>query len=182
MRLLVGLGNPGPKYQLTRHNAGFLFVDLLARLNQQEWSEKPKLQAQVAKIRVDGHDVLLCKPSCYMNLSGGPVQAVMRFFKISAENVTVAHDDIDLDFGRVRSRAGGGHGGHNGIRDIISRISSSDFSRIKLGVGRPDGDLARVPVTDWVLMPFRDEELEVLGSSMFDDGLLRLKQNIEKCN
>ncbi|MDD9949983.1 MAG: aminoacyl-tRNA hydrolase [Zetaproteobacteria bacterium] len=182
MKLVVGLGNPGPKYQLTRHNAGFLFVDLLAEAERESWSSKAKLQAKVTKIRLYGSDVLLCKPETYMNLSGAAVQAVMRFYKIALEDLLVVHDDIDLEFGRVRSRAGGGHGGHNGVRDIISCIGAPKFARLKLGVGRPCGDQARVPVTDWVLMPFKEHELEVVGSSMYQEGLLRLRQNIEKTN
>ena len=169
----MGLGNPGAKYELTRHNAGFLLVDELARRYQAgSWSQK--FDGLIARCEIDGVPCVLLKPMTFMNLSGKSVQAAQKFFKIETASTTVLHDDIDVPFGKVKSRQGGGHGGHNGIRSIIQSTGSADFSRIKLGVGRPV-DLKDGDVVSWVLNRFSDDELDTVTSTMVEETILRLK-------
>lgn len=173
MKLLVGLGNPGAKYELTRHNAGFLVIDRLAeRYGAGAWNQK--FEGQFSRCDIDGESCVLLKPMTFMNLSGKSVQQAQKFFKIDITDVVVVHDDIDVPFGKVKARQGGGNGGHNGIRSIIQCAGRSDFQRIKLGVGRPvekeDGD-----VVSWVLNRFSDEQLQVLTSAMLEDTVIRLK-------
>lgn len=180
MKVLVGLGNPGQKYEQTRHNAGFLILDILAEANGISWQGQ-KFQGEFAKGRILGESCLLLKPQTYMNLSGRSVNQLLRFFKVDPKvDLIVLHDDIDVPFGKVKAKASGGHGGNNGIRSIIEETGVKDFTRIKLGVGRPqkqeDGD-----VSSWVLGRFSDEELAILQKEMLQDVMVRLdslyKQN-----
>ena len=171
MKLLVGLGNPGPKYECTRHNVGFLVVDELVSANGLEWSGK-KFDGVCARGKILGEDCLVLKPFTYMNLSGKAVQKAARFFKVSPEAIVVVHDDIDLPWGRVKARKGGGHGGHNGIRSIIDSLGSKEFQRVKLGVGRPDGG---GDVSGWVLGKMTDEELSHLSHGIYDEMVVRLE-------
>lgn len=135
--LLVGLGNPGARYAQTRHNAGFWFAEAAARrLNLQFRSEK-RYQGQVAEGEWRGGKLRLLQPDTYMNHSGRSVAALAGFFKVPAERILVAHDEIDLPPGSVRLKTGGGHGGHNGLRDIIAHLGSPAFTRLRLGVGHP---------------------------------------------
>lgn len=173
MKLLVGLGNPGPKYELTRHNAGFLVLDVLAADCKSNWGLDQKLLGEVCRGSVLGEPCIFLKPMTFMNLSGRSVGSVMRFYKIRPEDVVVFHDDIDVPAGKVRARAGGGHGGHNGIRSIISETGVSEFHRIKLGLGRPP---EQWDTADWVLQGMTDEELRVLKSEMVKEVYVRLKQ------
>lgn len=143
VQLIAGLGNPGSEYEDTRHNAGFWFVDELARQQNVFFKSEKKFHGEVAKFTHDGNDVWLLKPDTYMNLSGQAVQALARFYKISTENILVAHDDLDLSPGTVRLKQGGGHGGHNGLRDIISKMGGNGFQRLRIGIGHP-GDKSRV--------------------------------------
>ena len=138
--LIVGLGNPGPKYEMTRHNAGFLAVDLLA-LQEHVDIKKLKFHALVGDVRLGGERCLLMKPQTMMNLSGDAVAEAANFYKIPPERVLVLFDDISLDVGRTRVRRKGSAGGHNGIKSIIARLGSQDFPRVKIGVGqKPDQD------------------------------------------
>ena len=173
MKLLIGLGNPGPKYETTRHNAGFLMLDLIADSAGIGWGSS-KFDAVMGKGQFNGESVVLLKPQTFMNLSGRSVAKAARFFKVAVEDMIVFHDDIDMDYGKVKTRAGGGHGGHNGIRSMIAELGSNNFHRMKLGVGRPTKD-APVGVSDWVLHPFTDAELLGLQKEMFDAVMLRLK-------
>lgn len=150
---MVGLGNPGPRYAGTRHNAGFLAVERLAERREAAFAR----QRQALVARAPG-DLLLAKPTTFMNLSGAAVQALMTRHAIKPEQLLVVHDDLDLPLGRLRLRFGGGAGGQKGVRDIIERIGPG-FARLKLGISRPPADW---PAERWVLSRFDDAELDLL--------------------
>lgn len=156
-RLVVGLGNPGPEYELTRHNAGFLVVDLLGEnLRASYW--KDKAGSKVAVVRVGDEDIALAKPQSFMNVSGGPVKKLVEEYDAGrTEDLIVIHDDIDLAPGRVLCKRGGGHGGHNGLRSLHDKLGTDEYLRVRLGVGRPPG---RMDAADWVLQQLRGEALE----------------------
>ena len=147
LTMIVGLGNPGEKHERTLHNAGFWFVDALARKLGGSFRYEKKFDAEVCKVSLSGRDVWLAKPQSYMNLSGQPVRAMLDYYRLDTGELLVAHDEIDLPPGTVRLKKGGGHGGHNGLRDIIKH-GDPDFMRLRLGVGHP-GDKSRV--TGYVL-------------------------------
>jgi len=154
IRMIVGLGNPGPDYDETRHNAGFWLVDLLARQHGGTFRSERKFNAEAASSRIDGADVLLLKPQTFMNRSGQAVQAACAYLKIPVEEVLVAHDDLDLQPGDARLKLGGGHGGHNGLRDLIAHLGAG-FWRLRLGIGHPGN---RAEVIDYVLKrPSRED-------------------------
>lgn len=152
--LVVGLGNPGARYDRTRHNAGFLVVDELARRHGSVLDRK-KFNASIGKATVAGRDVWLVKPQTWMNLSGQSVGPMMGFHHLSRGDVVVAHDDLDLPFGKVRVKVGGGHGGHNGLRDLVTALGGGDFVRVRIGIGRP---APGQDSADYVLQPFAPEE------------------------
>lgn len=157
--LVVGLGNPGPRYAATRHNAGFFVVDLLAeRLGGRFKAHRGN--ADVLETRLAGLPVVLAKPRSFMNESGGPVVAVSRFYKIPVEQITVVHDELDLPFGTLRLKRGGGEGGHNGVRSVASALDSKEFARVRFGVGRPPG---RQDPADYVLREFSSAERKELA-------------------
>ncbi len=137
IKLIVGLGNPGPEYTLTRHNAGFWFVDGLVREFNTQFSSESRLHGETARISSSGIDCRLLKPSTFMNESGRAVQAMLEYFKVNGDEMLVAHDEIDLTAGTVRLKQGGGHGGHNGLRDIIAKTGEKNFLRLRIGVGHP---------------------------------------------
>jgi len=156
IRCLVGLGNPGPKYEDTRHNVGFWLVDRLARHFGASLRPDNKFGGEVARISTEAGECWLLKPMTYMNHSGRSVSALARFYKIPIEHFLVAHDDLDLGPGVIRLKKGGGHGGHNGLRDIIGAMGSNDFQRVRIGIGHPGH---RDAVTDFVLSrPGRAEQ------------------------
>lgn len=163
IRMVAGLGNPGEEYARTRHNAGFCAIDELARkANVTYW--KNQSGAEVASISVNDPDaeggkreVLLVKPQSYMNTSGGPISKLCAANKIGAEELLVIHDELDIPAGDVRVKVGGGHAGHNGLRSIIDKMGSRDFSRIRVGIGNPPG---RMQVADFVLKQLRAKEEE----------------------
>lgn len=156
--LIVGLGNPGARYAATRHNIGFAVVDLLAeRVGGRFKSHRSR--CEIVEARVGGQPVVLAKPMSYMNESGGPVNAAARFFKTPVERIVVAHDDLDLDFGAVRLKRGGGAGGHNGLRSMAAALGSPDFARVRFGIGRPPG---RQDPADFVLREFATGERKEL--------------------
>jgi PTH1 family peptidyl-tRNA hydrolase len=136
LKLIVGLGNPGADYVRTRHNAGFWWVDALAAQQRASWRRQGRDQAELARISVEGSELWLLKPTTFMNQSGAPVQAIAHFHRLPPAAVLVVHDDIDLPPGVVRFKEGGGHGGHNGVRDVMARIGA-DFMRLRIGVGHP---------------------------------------------
>jgi PTH1 family peptidyl-tRNA hydrolase len=147
MKLLVGLGNPGNRYLETRHNAGFRFLDLLAKSEGLRFDAAPRFHAQTASWESSIGRVLLIKPQTMMNNSGDAVASASRYYRIDAQDIIVVYDDLDLPSGRLRIKTGGGHGGHNGLRSINAHLPSADYVRIKIGIGRP----ARGEVTPWVL-------------------------------
>jgi peptidyl-tRNA hydrolase, PTH1 family len=157
LRIIVGLGNPGPEHQVTRHNAGFWFVDLLARRHGAEFRDYRKYSGEAARLNVSGQDLVLLKPTTYMNRSGLAVRQLCDFYKVAADEVLVAHDELDLPVGTVRLKHGGGHGGHNGLRDTIAHIGET-FWRLRLGVGHPGN---KADVIDYVLTraPRAEEDL-----------------------
>lgn len=165
--LIVGLGNPGGKYEITRHNAGFLCADLFAESMNTE-IKRLKYHALTAEVNIDGHRCLLMKPQTFMNNSGEAVGEAAKFYKIPAEKVIVMFDDISLPIGKLRVRRKGSAGGHNGIKSIISHLGSENFPRVKIGVGakpHPDYDLA-----DWVLASFKKEDFPALKEAMVNAG------------
>ncbi|MGH7831367.1 MAG: aminoacyl-tRNA hydrolase [Candidatus Binatia bacterium] len=137
IKLIVGLGNPGPEHWLTRHNAGFWFADALAGKYALQFRRAAKFHAEVCRLAISTWDCYLCKPESFMNESGRAVQAIASFYKITPEEILVVHDEIDLPPGVVRLKQGGGHGGHNGLRDIIEVLGDSNFNRLRIGVGHP---------------------------------------------
>ncbi len=135
--LIVGLGNPGAQYNDTRHNAGFWFLDAVARSYAGQFRSEAKFHGDVCRVTIDGKQVWLLKPSTFMNRSGQAVAALSRFYKIPLEEILVVHDELDLDPGIARLKKGGGHGGHNGLRDIAAQLGGKDYRRLRLGVGHP---------------------------------------------
>jgi len=159
IRLIVGLGNPGPEYETTRHNAGFWLADHLADDLRASFTLEKAFAGWVAKARVDGENVVLLKPNTYMNRSGQAVGAVARFFKFLPEQVLVLHDELDLLPGQVKLKQGGGNAGHNGLKDINAALGSPDFWRLRVGIGHPRSLNLAQPVADFVLhAPRRDEQ------------------------
>lgn len=174
MKLLVGLGNPGPKYDRTRHNAGFLIIDKLAEDHKITW-EKRQFDGIVARGKIFNEDTYLLKPQTFMNISGRSVAAMLNFYKITPQDMVVLHDDVDVPSGKVKARTCGSSGGNNGIRSIIDCLGTDTFHRIKLGVGKPMGLGGTEAVPNWVLGTFSEEELKILYESMYEETKLRLR-------
>lgn len=189
--LIVGLGNPGAKYDRTRHNAGFLALDHFAEKNGLV-IESEKMQGLFCSGRVSGKKVFLLKPQAFMNRSGESVQAFMKYFNIDLENVLVVHDDLDLLPGKLKMVSGGGAGGHNGIRSLVQHIDSKNFARLKIGIGHPrnNAESAAIPVERFVLSRFSSEHWEVFqdnlkhideGISMFiDSGIVKAMNSFNR--
>jgi len=158
--LIVGLGNPGSGYEQTRHNAGFWFVDVLARQFSVSFRDEKRFHGAVATLELNGSRIYLLKPSTYMNRSGQAVAALSRYYRIPVSEILVAHDELDIAAGALRLKSGGGHGGHNGLRDIISANGNdAGFLRLRIGVGHP-GDSKQV--VDYVLhKPTHDERIAI---------------------
>lgn len=178
--IVVGLGNPGPQYERTRHNVGHMVLDELAARTGGTFSVHKQSRAQIieTRLRPGGPRLVLAKPLTYMNLSGGPVASLLKFFGSAAENLIVVHDEVDIDFEAVKLKRGGGEGGHNGLRDISKAIGTKDYLRVRTGVGRPPG---RMDTADYVLKPFNTAQAQVLPlltdkaaaavERIIDDGL-----------
>ena len=157
--LITGLGNPGDRYSETRHNAGFWFLDRLAALAGVSFRPQSKLHAETAKTNLHGVDCILLKPTTFMNHSGQAVRAVLDYYRIPAEMMLVAYDELDLAPGTARLKKGGGHGGHNGMRDIFRHVADHEFLRLRIGIGHPGNKDA---VTPWVLSrASADQELAI---------------------
>jgi PTH1 family peptidyl-tRNA hydrolase len=164
IRLVVGLGNPGREYVATRHNAGFWFAEALAAQLGASFASEGKFHGLVAKA---GGDVRLLKPGTYMNLSGRSVSSLARFYAIPPDEILVAHDELDLRPGEVKLKFGGGHAGHNGLRDIVGQCGTQEFWRLRLGIGHPrDSDIPQQEVVDYVLKPPRGEERGAIESAI----------------
>lgn len=161
-RLVVGLGNPGPQYENTRHNAGFKVIDLLGEnLRASYW--KDQAGSKVSVVRFGDQDLVLAKPQSFMNVSGGPVKKLAEEYETPVDEIIVIHDDIDLAEGRVLCKRGGGHGGHNGLRSLHEKLGADSYLRVRVGVARPPG---RMDPAEWVLQPLRGEALEELESAV----------------
>lgn len=156
--LVVGLGNPGPKYAATRHNIGYLVADELAGRIGGTWRAHKSGRAEVVEGRVGGIPgvrVVLMRARSYMNESGGPVSSVAKFYDVAPERIIAVHDELDIDFGRLRVKYAGGDNGHNGLRSMRQSLGTGDFYRVRFGIGRPPG---RQPAADFVLRPFAASE------------------------
>ena len=188
LTIIAGLGNPDERYADTLHNAGFWFVDVLAQRSGAQFKYEKRFDAEVCKTGVGGSDVWLVKPQSYMNNSGGPVRGVLDYYRQTTSTLLVAHDEIDLPPGTVKLKQGGGHGGHNGLRDII-RHCGADFMRLRLGVGHPGH---RDEVTNYVLKrPSRVDETAIrenideaaeLMPVLADDGLNAAMKKLHTSN
>jgi PTH1 family peptidyl-tRNA hydrolase len=177
--LIVGLGNPGPQYDKTRHNVGFMVADALAGRVGSSFSSHKKSNSDIVQARLDGRSVVVAKPRTFMNLSGQPVAALARFFSVDPANIVVVHDELDIDFGALRLKLGGGEGGHNGLRSVSSHLGTKDYLRVRVGVGRPPG---RMDPASFVLKPFSTPERKDLGvviEEAADAAELLLKVGLE---
>ena len=182
--LVVGLGNPGPRYESTRHNVGQLVVDELAARRGEAWRAH-KANARVAEtwLRPGGPKLVLAKPNSFMNVSGGPVAGLVRFYGVEPDRVIIVHDELDIPFDTIKLKVGGGHGGHNGVRDVAKALDTPEFTRVRVGIGRPPG---RQDAADWVLDPFGTTERAqlplLIGDAadavelVVDEGLLAAQQ------
>jgi PTH1 family peptidyl-tRNA hydrolase len=159
IKLFVGLGNPGAEYEATRHNAGFWWMDALARELKVTLVPDKSYHARVARTTVHGQTVWLLQPQTFMNLSGKSVAALARFFKIQPEEILVAHDELDIVPGQVKLKFGGSHAGHNGLRDIHAQLGTADYWRLRLGVGHPG---VKAEVVNWVLKKPSQEHREAI--------------------
>lgn len=162
MKIIVGLGNPGRKYERTRHNAGFMVADELAGNLHAEIAQE-KHYALIGEVRIDSVEAVLVKPQTYMNESGRAVAAVLRHTYTTASDLVVIHDELDLPLGAVRVKIGGGHGGHNGLRSLIEHVGSSDFIRVRVGINRP---ALNMDSADYVLSPFLAEERQTASEAV----------------
>ncbi len=163
IKLIVGLGNPGREYEDTRHNAGFWWVDELARKHNASFKADGKFHGLVARATLHGQDVHLLKPQTFMNVSGRAVGALAQFYKIAPAQILVAHDELDLPPGSAKLKLGGGHGGHNGLKDIIAHLGTKEFWRLRLGIGHPG---ERTEVVNFVLNAPRKEEQVLIEEAM----------------
>ena len=158
MHVVVGLGNPGKRYEGTRHNIGAEVVEFMARHYSIPLKEK-KFKAHFGRGHIAGESVMLVCPQTFMNLSGDSVGPLVGFYKLSPDSVVVIHDDLDLPLGAVRVKSGGGHGGHNGLRDLAKKLGDANFQRVRVGIGRPEGPMA---TSDWVLARWGSSQQEHL--------------------
>jgi len=165
MKLIVGLGNPGKKYEATRHNAGFWWVDQVARAAGAEFRREARFHGEVA--RIPRSEMWLIKPGTYMNESGRAVGALATFYRIEPAEILIAHDELDLPPGGVKLKFGGGLSGHNGLRDIAPALGTQDFWRLRIGIGHPrDLAASQQDVVDYVLHPPRAEERQAIGAAL----------------
>ena len=181
--LVVGLGNPGPDYAVTRHNVGQVVVDELAVRTGGRFAAHKRARAQVSEERIQGQRVVLAKPSSYMNESGGPVKGLLDFYKVPLEHLLVVHDELDIPFAALRLKLGGGDNGHNGLKSMRSSLATGDFYRVRAGIGRPPG---RQDVADFVLsnystterkeLPFQVGDAADAVESLVTDGLEKTQQ------
>ncbi|TGN11859.1 aminoacyl-tRNA hydrolase [Leptospira ilyithenensis] len=180
--LIVGLGNPGKKYEHNRHNIGFIILDEYAKSKGESWKENKKYNESL--ITGDSYRLHLLKPLEFMNLSGKAVQTFAQLYKIPAANILVLQDEVDLPFGKIKNKIGGGTAGHNGLKDIVEKIGSSDFHRLRFGVGKPEK--GQMEVADYVLQNFTEEErkefdaLLLESTKKIDEWLKAALNNLKK--
>jgi PTH1 family peptidyl-tRNA hydrolase len=169
MKLIVGLGNPGPQYETTRHNVGFLAIDRLVDVFSARGPQKES-HGEVFEATIAGEKTLLIKPQTFMNNSGKCVAPIFNFFKCTPEDLVVIHDDLDLHTFALRIKTGGGSGGHNGLKSLDSHLGQENngYHRLRLGIGRPNPAETQISTIDWVLQPFTDSELTT-WDQVFDD-------------
>ena len=163
IQLIAGLGNPGAEYEATRHNAGFWWLDQVCAMTSSKLSVEAKFSGLAGRLKAASHEAWLLKPTTFMNASGRSVAALARFYKIPPEAILVVHDELDLAPGSVKLKKGGGHGGHNGLKDIAAHLGTADFWRLRLGVGHP-GD--KDAVINYVLHPPMREEMRLIEQSI----------------
>jgi peptidyl-tRNA hydrolase, PTH1 family len=163
IRLIAGLGNPGPRYQATRHNAGFWFADALAHDRGGQFKSSARFHGELCEVAADGGNCWILKPDVFMNRSGQAVAALAGFYKIPAEQILVVHDELDLPAGTVRLKQGGGNGGHNGLRSIAESLGSGNFVRLRIGIGHPG---QRDLVTDYVLTKPSQEDRQTIEEAI----------------
>ena len=163
IKLFVGLGNPGPEYEATRHNAGFWWIDALARDLKLTPSRDKSCHGDVARTSVQGQPLWLLKPQTFMNLSGKSVAALARFFKVAPHEILVAHDELDIPPGQLKLKRGGSHAGHNGLRDIHAQLGSDDYWRLRIGIGHPG---IKSEVVSWVLKKPVAEQMDAIEDSI----------------
>ena len=178
MKLIAGLGNIGDKYVFTRHNAGFMTLDRWALTEGFSFKQESKLKSFIARYKVDNDDIIFVKPTTFMNLSGEAVRAVMDYYKIDVSDIIIIYDDIALPTGKIRIRANGSDGGHNGIKSIIKHIGTDNFNRIKIGIGPQIG-----PSEHFVLQNFSKEQMDILKEVLdksIDAAKSIIKEGIEK--
>ncbi|GIW69747.1 MAG: peptidyl-tRNA hydrolase [Patescibacteria group bacterium] len=168
MKIVVGLGNPGEKYAKCRHNTGFIVVDEIVNAKGLSWEKSRKLKSEICK----NGDVLFLKPQVFMNNSGEAVAAAKEFFGVNAEDILVIHDDVDLAFGQMKRQFGAGHAGHKGVMDIMEKLGTKDFERVRIGIGRPPAE-SEIAVENFVLKDFSSEELEKIKKvgTLLSEGL-----------
>ncbi|MFC9359801.1 aminoacyl-tRNA hydrolase [Rhodococcus sp. NPDC057014] len=177
--LVVGLGNPGPQYEKTRHNVGFMVAGVLCARMGGKFSAHKKSGAEIVQGRLEGRPTILAKPRSFMNLSGSAVAGLARFFSVDPGNIVVIHDELDLDFGTIRLKQGGGEGGHNGLRSISQSLGTKDYLRTRVGIGRPPG---RMDPASYVLKPFSSverKELDLVCEESADAVELVLRVGLE---
>ncbi len=178
--LVVGLGNPGPEYAATRHNAGYLVADELSTRLGGRFATHKRARALVAEERLRGHRVVLAKPLTYMNESGGPVKGLLDFYKVPVEHLVLVHDELDLPFDTLRLKHGGGDNGHNGLKSVRRSTGTGDWYRVRVGIGRPPG---RQDPADFVLKPFaaaERTELPILVADAADAVELLVVEGLER--
>ncbi|RLV56580.1 aminoacyl-tRNA hydrolase [Aeromicrobium phragmitis] len=185
--LIVGLGNPGPTYAATRHNVGYLVADVLAERVGGRFTLHTCRRAEVVEGRLSGERVVLGRARSYMNESGGPVAGLAKYYDVPTDHLVVIHDELDIDFGALRIKFGGGDNGHNGLKSIRQSLGTGDYYRIRVGIGRPPG---RQPVHDFVLKPFSSAERRELGvnveeaadavESLLVDGLVKTQSSFNR--
>lgn len=173
MKLIVWLGNPGKEYENTRHNVGFILIELLRKeLGFSDWNDS-RFHAVVSEWVIQGEKYIFMKPMTYMNLSGNAVSTIVNFYKLNPkEDILVISDDIDMEFGKVRFRSKGSHGWQNGLKDIIAKLGTDEFARIKIGIGRHE----KMSVSDWVLSKFSLDEFSMISDEIFS----KVKEYISK--
>jgi peptidyl-tRNA hydrolase, PTH1 family len=176
--LVVGLGNPGPRYETTRHNLGFLVADILSDRIGSGFKVHKKSGAETATGKLGGRSVVLAKPRCYMNESGRQVGPLAKFYSVPPADIVVIHDELDIEFGRIRLKVGGGVAGHNGLRSVASGLGSNDFQRVRMGIGRPPGRmdgaafvLGNFTAAEWKEVPTICEQAADATELLVKDGL-----------